>query len=57
MAARKHAGSSQRFFQLAPLDWLDWAKVLAVTAPAYGLSLLSDRLQGFRGPAQTPTAG
>ncbi len=35
---------SYRFFQLAPLDWLDWVKVLAVAVPAAGLSLLSDRL-------------
>ncbi len=36
---------SQRFFSLVPLGWLDWVKVLAVAAPAYGLSLLSDRIR------------
>jgi cation-transporting P-type ATPase E len=50
-------GPSQRFFALAGLDWLGWLKVLAVAVPAYGLSLLSDRLQGFGGPRQQPAGG
>jgi cation-transporting ATPase E len=35
---------SYDFFQIEPLDWLDWVKVLAVVVPAYGLSLLTDRI-------------
>jgi cation-transporting ATPase E len=32
------------FFELTPLGWSDWLGVLAVAAPAYGLSWLSDQL-------------
>jgi cation-transporting ATPase E len=37
---------SARFFQLAALDWGQWAQVAAVALPACGLSLLSDRVSG-----------
>jgi cation-transporting ATPase E len=45
---------SQDFFRLAPLDGVGWLKVLAVAVPAYGLSLLSDRLPGFREATRKP---
>ncbi|MCI0461293.1 MAG: cation-translocating P-type ATPase, partial [Gemmataceae bacterium] len=35
---------SYEFFRLTPLDGVGWAKVLAVVVPAWGLSLLSDRI-------------
>ena len=34
---------SARFFELSELGWQQWLQVLAVAAPAYGLTLLSDR--------------
>ena len=43
---------SADFFRLTPLGWLDWLKGLAVAVPAYGLSLLSDRV-----PWANPTLG
>jgi cation-transporting ATPase E len=36
---------SARFFQLTPFGVVQWLEVLAVTLPAYGLSLLSDRIR------------
>jgi cation-transporting ATPase E len=33
------------FFELTPLSFLQWWQVLAVAAPAYGLTLLSDRIR------------
>jgi cation-transporting ATPase E len=36
---------ARRFFELTALDGLAWLRVLAVAAPAYLLSLLSDRLR------------
>lgn len=33
---------TQYFFELAPLGWLDWARVVGVAVPAFGLILLSD---------------
>jgi cation-transporting ATPase E len=45
---------SADFFRLTPLGWLDWLKVLAVAVPAYGLSLLSDRI-GAAGPLRART--
>jgi cation-transporting ATPase E len=35
---------SHRFFELVPLSLLDWLWVLLVATPAYGISLLTDRL-------------
>jgi cation-transporting P-type ATPase E len=48
---------SQRFFQLVGLDWGDWLRVLAVVVPAYGLSLLSDRLRVLRQAPRDPAEG
>ena len=35
---------SASFFRLAPFGIVQWFEVLAVAVPAYGLSLLSDRI-------------
>jgi cation-transporting P-type ATPase E len=36
---------SARFFELSTLGWRNWLEALAVVLPAYGLTLLSDRLK------------